>query len=373
MKGLIVKKTLLGLIAVFAIVSCTVDDDFESFDGFEKSQDVSFDITITRDGKVSTRADGGYDNFSTDQDMEARLDPNKPFGLMGIDAKTSAILINNERVYETAGIRSATFNASSWYSAEQILLSAYYPYVGETEFMSGNRTYIIPYRAEDTQAGPLVSQTVERKTSYLNVIPLVFRHITNDMGFRVCDITYDPQLQGHIRLKKISAHNFATEGYYIDSIGNNGGKWVQKTICEEIPIFKGDARVGVGTENEMFVGHNHLVSDRSHSSTFYAVPEDIKMGKQYIEVIFDVDAFDYNGHHYKELKDQVQKFPLYGVLPGNSCICGKQYTFHMGIDLGLLYQPIEFSATVGEWDNSYNVDMNSVWGEYKIYEDNNFF
>ena len=45
----------------------------------------------------------------------------------------------------------------------------------------------------------------------------------------------------------------------------------------------------------------------------------------------------------------------------------------MGIDLGLLYQPIEFSATVGEWDNSYNVDMNSVWGEYKIYEDNNFF
>ena len=373
MKRTIIKRTVLGAIFALIIVSCTPNDNFDSFDGLDKNKDVSFDITITRDGQVRTRSEGGYDNFATDQDLVAKLDPNKPFGLMGIDARTSAVLINNERVFETAGIRSATFNASNWYSVESILMSAYYPYVNETEFMSGNRTYIIPYSAEDTQAGPLVSQSVERRASYLDVIPLVFRHITNDMGFRVCDITFDPQLQGHIRLKNISAHNFATEGFYIDSIGNNGGRWVQKTVREDIPIFNGDARVGVGTDNELFVGHNHLVSDRSHSSRFYAVPEDIKMGKQYIEVVFDVDAFDYNGTHYKELKNQVQKFPLYGVLPGNSCICGKQYTFHMGLDLGLIYQPIEFSATVGEWENSYNVDINSVWGEYKIYEDNEFF
>jgi len=373
MKRTFVKRTLFAVIMVFTAVSCTTEDNFESFDGFEKSQDVSFDITITRDGQVKTRGEGGYENFTTDQDMEARLDPSKPFGLMGVDAKTNAVLINNERVFETAGIRSATFNSHNWYSTETILLSAYYPYVSETEFMSGNRAYIIPYSAEDTQAGPLVSQTVQRNTSYLDVIPLVFRHITNDVGFRVCDITYDPMLQGYIRLKKLIAHNFATEGFYIDSIGNNGGKWVQKTIREEIPIFKGDARVGVGSDNELFVGQNHLVSDRRHSSRFYAVPEDIKMGKQYIEVVFDVDAFDYNGQHFKELKNQVQKFPLYGVLPGNSCICGKQYTFHLGLDLGLLYQPIEFTATVGDWENNYSVDINSVWGENKIYEDNDFF
>lgn len=373
MKRAIIKRTLSGAIVVFTIISCTTEDNFESFDGFEKSKDVSFDITITRDGKVNTRAEGGYDNYTTEQDLEAKLDPSKPFGLMGVDAKTNSILINNERVFETAGIRSATFDSRNWYSTENILLSAYYPYVDETEFMSGNKAYIIPYRAEETQAGPLVSQTVERSTSYLDVIPLVFRHITNDIGFRVCDITYDPDLQGYIRLKKLIAHNFATEGYYIDSIGNNGGKWVQKTICEEIGVFKGNARVGVGADNELFVGQNHLVSDRRHSSRFYAVPEDIKMGKQYIEVVFDVDEFDYNGHHYKELKDQVQKFPLYGVLPGNSCICGKQYTFHLGLDLGTLYQPIEFTATVGDWENNYNVDINSVWGENKIYEDNDFF
>lgn len=368
MKRTITPATFLAIV-VLTIISCTVDDSMNSFDGFEDKKDVNFDVVISNDGRIGTRGEAGY----VDGDQEAKLDPSRPFGLMGIDAKSNAILINNERVFERSGIRSATFNSRNWYSTETILLSAYYPYVDETEFLSGNRTYIIPYNREDTQAGPLVSRPVERSTSYLDVIPLVFRHITNDIGFRICDITYDPALQGYIRIRKVSAHNVATEGYYIDSIGNNGGKWVQKVICDEIEVFRGNARVGVGTENELFVGYDNLVSDRSLSSRFYSVPDEIKMGKQYIEVVFDVDAFDYNGQHMNELKNQVQKFPIYGVLPGNSYICGKQYTFHLGLDLGTLYQPIEFTATVGDWENNYSVDMNSVWGENKIYEDNNFF
>ena len=125
MKRAIIKRTLSVAIVVFTIISCTTEDNFESFDGFEKSKDVSFDITITRDGKVNTRAEGGYDNYTTEQDLEAKLDPSKPFGLMGVDAKTNSILINNERVFETAGIRSATFDSRNWYSTENILLSAY--------------------------------------------------------------------------------------------------------------------------------------------------------------------------------------------------------------------------------------------------------
>ena len=372
MKGTIRKGTVISIV-VLAIISCTVNEDMDTFDGFEDNKDVNFDVVISKDGRIGTRADAGYDSYVTDDDQEARLDPSKPFGLMAIDPRSNAILINNERVFEHSGVRSATFNSRNWYSTESILLSAYYPYVDETEFLAGNRTYIIPYNQKDTQAGPLVSMPVERKTSYLDVIPLVFRHITNDIGFRICDITYDPNLQGHIRIRKLSAHNVATEGYYIDSLGREGGRWVQKVICDEVEVFKGNARVGVGTENEMFVGYDNLVPDRKHSSRFYSVPDEIRMGKQYIEVVFDVDAFDYNGQHMKELKNQVQKFPIYGVLPGNSYICGKQYTFHLGLDLGTLYQPIEFTASVGEWENNYSVDLNSVWGENKIYEDNNFF
>lgn len=115
------------------------------------------------------------------------------------------VLINNERVFEAQGVRSATFDARNWYSTKNILLSAYYPYVDETQFVLGNRAYVIPYRSTETEAGPLVSNTIERSTSYLDMIPLVFRHITNDIGFRICDITFDPGLQGHIRLRKLSA------------------------------------------------------------------------------------------------------------------------------------------------------------------------
>lgn len=372
MKRAFLTKAFLPIV-VFTIFSCTANDEFQSFDGFEKSKDVSFDIAITRDGKISTRSDGGYGNIVTETDKDAKLDPSKPFGLMGVDPQTYEVLINNQRVFETAGIRSATFDSRNWHSTENIMLSAYYPYVDETEFMNGNRAYVIPYHAEETKAGPLVSNSVQHRLSYLDIIPLVFRHITNDIGFRICDITFDPQLQGHIRLRKLSAHNFATEGFYLDSIGNNNGMWIQKTVCPEIGVFEGNARVGCGAENEMFVGFDNLVSDRKLSSRFYAVPEDIKMGKQYIEVVFDVDEFEYDGHKYKELKNQVQKFPLYGVLNGNSCICGKQYTFHLGLDLGTLYQPIEFTASVSDWEHNYGVDINSVWGENKIYEDNDFF
>jgi len=368
----LIRRPAFILIAI-ALYSCTANDDLSSFEDIDKRQDVNFDVVITKEGRIRTKSETDYGNFADVEDHEAKLDPNKPFGLMGIDAETNKVLINNEQVFERAGVRSMTFDTRNWYSTESVLLSAYYPYVNETEFLSGNRAYMIPYRAEDTQAGPLVSQTVERKISYLDVIPLVFRHITNDIGFMICDITFDPMLQGHIRLKNLSAYNFATEGYFIDSIGTNGGRWIQRTITDKITLFEGDARVGAGSENELYVGTNHLVSERKKSSRFYAVPDDIKMGKQYIEVIFDVDEIDYNGQHLRELKNQVQKFPIYGVLPGNTCICGKQYTFHLGLDLGLLYQTIEFTATVADWNNSYDTHSDGVWGEYKIYEDNEFF
>ena len=373
MKRAITSGSLLSAFVIFMMISCTTNETMDSFTEFEDSRNVSFDIMITRDGSIRTKADGGYSNYLTEQDQNARLDPNIPFGLMGVDSQDNTVLINNERVFEISGVRSATFDSRNWYSVDNILLSAYYPYVDETKFVSGNLAYMIPYSAEETKAGPLVSQTVERRTSYLDAIPLVFRHITNDIGFRVCDITYDTNLQGHIRLKKLSAHNFATEGCFIDTIGTGGGRWFQKSISPEIGLFQGDAKVGVGTENELFVGSDNLVADRRYSSRFYAIPEDIKMGRQYIEVVFDVEAFDCNGQHFKELKNQVQLFPLYGVLPGNSSISGKQYTFHLGIDLGMLYSPIEFTASVGDWENSYSVDLNNVWGEHRIYEDNNYF
>lgn len=369
MKGTFTHMMML-LVLTQVITSCAINEGSTTYQGFDKKQDVGFDVVITRNGKVlSTKGGMEY----AENESEATLDPETPFGLIGIDASTNKLIVDNEEVYDNGnGDRSVTFDTHDWYGTENLLFSAYYPHVNDIEYMSGNRAYIIPYRQEETQAGPLVSQTVKRNISYLDVVPLVFRHITNDIGFKVCDITFDEQLRGHIRLRRLTAHNVATEGYFIDSIGTDGGKWVQKSLCDKIDVFEGNARVGVGTENELYVGYDHLVSERGRSNRFYAIPEEIRMGKQFVEVVYDVDAFEYDGISYPELKNQIQKFPIYGVLPGNICICGKQYTFHLGLDLGNLYKAIEFTASVADWNNS-STASNVSWGESKIYEDNEYF
>ena len=60
-----------------------------TFDGFEDKKDVSFDVVISKDGRVGTRGEAGYDSYVTDDDQEARLDPSKPFGLMAIDPSST--------------------------------------------------------------------------------------------------------------------------------------------------------------------------------------------------------------------------------------------------------------------------------------------
>jgi hypothetical protein len=113
-------------------------------------------------------------------------------------------------------------------------------------------------------------------------------------------------------------------------------------------------------ENEKFIGRDALVPHMVDSHRFYAVPDDLLMGKQYVEVEFDIDGFDIGGFHYEPLKNQKVKYMLYGVLPDNVMVYGKQYTFHLGLDTGKFFHQISFTASVSDW-------------ETKIYENNDDF
>ena len=70
MKGAIRKGNVLSIV-VFAIISCTVNEDMDTFDGFKDNKDVNFDVVISKDGRIGTRADAGYDSYVTDDDQEA--------------------------------------------------------------------------------------------------------------------------------------------------------------------------------------------------------------------------------------------------------------------------------------------------------------
>jgi len=362
-------KRLIPVIVIVTIslllVSCQTDD--ETGPVFkEKSGSLSFNYVITQDGQVKTRSEIEGGSFSsTQQDVNATLDPSKPFGVVGVDADSYSLLIDNLPVYERGGTRSVDLNPNAWSADTRILLSAYYPFVDDVEMIDRNRSYVIPYKSEDREAGPLVSKTIEKRISYMDVVPIVFRHITNDIGFAVSDITEVDGLKGHIRLKKLIAHNIATEGYYVDTIGTGNGVWIHRSMHKNILVFEGDSQVGVGTANELYVGKDVLVSNFRNSHRFYSIPEEIKMGKQYIEVVFDVEPFTCNGARYSGLKDQVQKFPIYGVLPNNEYVYGKQYIFHLGLNLASIYKEIQFTATVADWETSYT-SGSQEW-ESKIY------
>lgn len=47
-----------------------------------------------------------------------------------------------------------------------------------------------------------------------------------------------------------------------------------------------------------------------------------------------------------------KKFPLYGTIEGNQFAYGRQYTFHLGLDVSALYKEITFSPSVGEWEQA---------------------
>ena len=89
-----------------------------------------------------------------------------------------------------------------------------------------------------------------------------------------------------------------------------------------------------------------------NSHRYYSIPDEIQIGKQYVEVVFDVEGFNHNGFYYDPLKDQVQKFMLYGLLPDNTFVYGKQYTFHIGLDLSSVYRQITFAPTISDWQTA---------------------
>ena len=78
------------------------------------------------------------------------------------------------------------------------------------------------------------------------------------------------------------------------------------------------------------------------------------MQPHYVEVIFDVDPFEYEGTHYRGAQGQSQIISLAGVLPNNMMELGLQYTFVLGMNIYTVYRPIEFTAAVNNWEVKFN-------------------
>lgn len=353
---------LFAALALAAVCSCVkVTEDTPKVKTDTKK--VGFDISVTREGQaiddhrrgVMTKS-GEYDENAN---MIATMDKDIPFGLVGIDYDHHALVVDNARVESRGSDYGAYLNSLFWedLNSETIHFSAYYPYVKNITYGDTYEEYRIPYSIEETDAGPLVSKTVEMAVNQLNIIPLQFQHITNDIGYRICDITPDESLQGLIRLRKLTAYKVASAGVFVNDVMLGHGIWHRQGYYRDVVVFEGNARVGVGSENEKFVGFSTLEDHMVNSHRYYAIPDEILMGRQYVEAVYDVDEFTIGGFKYNAIEGVVARYPLYGVLPDNVFVYGKQYTFHIGLDLRDVYKEISFAASVEGW-------------ETKIYENN---
>ena len=358
------KRFKLYILALLAIVAASCEKLDEGIDiaPATNKQRTDFDIMVVRDGQVvSKERTGMMTKAGVDTgEMLATMDEDNPFGLIGIDFEHNNLLIDNASVSADGRGYSTYFDWNAWNGVNSMSLSAYYPHVQGVEYGAGYETYAIPYSVKETEAGPLVSKTVQQAIDQLNVVSLMFQHITNDIGYKICDITPDENLQGLIHLRKVTATNVASAGVFVNDVVSGGGNWHKQGYYRKVVVFEGDAPVGVGSENEKFVGYDSLVDRLSESHRYYSIPDDIEMGKQCVEVVFDVEGFTHNNFYYKPLENQVRKFMLYGLLPDNVFEYGKQYTFHIGLDLSSIYREITFAPAVADWETT-------------IYEDNEDF
>lgn len=322
---------------------------------------IEFPVTVTREGQSIPRAAITKSNANVDASTKiATMDQSIPFGIIGIDQETHTLLIDNKAVSNSSKGYMGMFDSGLWEIQTPITFSAYYPYVRNVQYEDSYDSYNIPFTATETEAGPLVSKTVQRAVDQLNMVPLEFQHITNDIGYKICDVTTDPQLQGLIHLRKVTATNVASAGVFVNDLVLNQGIWHRQGYYRNVVVFEGDAVVGVGMENEKFIGKDALVDHMVDSHRYYSIPDEILMGKQTVEVIYDVDSFEVGGFRYDAMPNQKAYYMLYGLLPNNVFVYGKQYTFHLGLDTGKLYQQVAFSAAVSDW-------------ETKIYEQNDDF
>lgn len=355
-----VNRMILVAIAAIIVSSCTRGERFAPIIDNSHQIQTIFNISVSKNTKsrTKTKADVDVDSKAdgdskTSYDVEKNhsgIDADIAFGIVGVDSELD-VVFDNQPVFEKEGVRMAdlvTYNCTD----DSMSVQAYYPYVGNVSYHKDG-SYAISFTPNDIKKGPLASNAVEMRCDQdFETVSLNFHHISNSIGFKVCDITEDEQLQRLMHIRKVVLHGMPTEGMFV--VDGADSHWVPNAKRNTIVIYEGDDFVEYGEDNALYLTQNNLSSSTHECNRVYVVPEELKEGKHFVEVVFDVDSFDYDGTHYRGVTKQSQTIPLSGIIPDDFFELGLQYTFTLGMNLGTVYRPIEFSATVDEWEIRFN-------------------
>ena len=365
MKTACITSVMVATAALF-LSSCAREDRFNVV-SYDQETKTIFNISVARNTKTKTKSltkttksevvgltdldTKNVPDYSAEK-THAYLDSKTAFGLVGVDNEDNSFLVEHNPVYETEGVRTANLITSSL-SSGSMKVSAYYPHVSSVSYHKDG-SYAISFTPNDIKKGPLASNAVDMRCDQNHeTVNLQFHHISNSVGFKVCDITDDEQLKGLMHVRKIVLHGMPAEGLFI--VDGEDSRWVPNAKRQKIVFYEGDDLVKCGVVNADFVGGAKLSVERDDCNHIYVVPEELKDGKHFVEVIFDVDPFEYEGTRYRGAKNQCQTIQLSGVLPDDEMELGLQYTFVLGLNIYTVYRPIEFTASVDDWEVKFNV------------------
>ena len=352
--------------AALLFSSCARQDRFNVLPCDQETQTI-FNISVARNTKTKTKSATKttksefvslLNEFDTkivpDYSVEkthAYLDSGIAFGLVGVDNEDNSFLVDNNPVYETEGVRTANLITSSL-SSGSMKVSAYYPHVSNVSYHKDG-SYAISFTPNDIKKGPLASNAVDMRCDQdFETVNLQFHHISNSVGFKVCDITDDEQLKGLMHVRKVVLHGMPAEGLFV--VDGEDSRWVPNAKHQDIVFYEGDDLVKCGVENADYMAAGKLSTERADCNHVFVIPEELKDGKHFVEVVFDVDPFEYEGTKYRGAKGQTQIIQLSGVIPDDSMELGLQYTFVLGLNIYTVYRPIEFSASVDDWEVKFN-------------------
>lgn len=343
---------MLFVFAAVVISSCSTEEIVDSsFDALQT--ETIFNISLSENTRTRTRSNTKSDVDSrTTYDAEkkkAYLDSSIAFGLVGIDNESRDVLVDNQAISETNGVRSANIK-TSYLSSRIMTVSAFYPYTTAVSYHK-DCSYVVSFSADDVKKGPLSSNYVDMRCDETHeTVNLNFHHITNHIGFKVCDITGDDQLKGLMHIRKVILHGMAIEGTYV--VDGDASFWVPSPKRQDIVLYEGEDFVEFGEQHELYISENKLSLSKEDCNRVYVVPE-VLTEHHYIEVVFDIDAFNYDGTRYRSSEGKTQIIPLSGVIPDDKFELGLQYTFVLGMNAGAIYRPIEFTASIDEWEAKY--------------------
>lgn len=354
MKRIVMTSAFVALAAMIT-ASCSREDRFsEVYYGPETH--AIFNISVfsnTRTKGIDPDSRASYDVVKTD----GHIDSDIPLGLVGVSSQSNGVVIDDIPVYERNGARMADLSISNLEGGASMNVSAFYPYVSAVSH-NQDGSYVILFTPNDIKKGPLASEAVEMSCKEnFETVNLKFHHIANSIGFKVCDITDEEDLRGLIHIRKVVLHGLATEGLFV--LNGEKSYWMmpQGKVRRGMVFFDGDAKVQYGADNASFIGENTLSDSKSGCNRVYVVPEVLMAKEHFVEILFDVDAFDYDGDLYPASAGISQIVPLSGVIPDDMFEMGLQYTFTLGLNLSSIYRPIEFSASVNDWSEKVNCQI----------------